>query len=1074
MVMGFISNRRTGRAVLLLLGLGILISFFPPAASAANIGTVVPVVGQVADLIYDAARNLVYLANSSRNDVEIYSVDRGQLVGSIFTGLQPASLALSPDGNTLYVANIGSQTISAVNLNSRSVADYFVGSRPDSIAVGSDGKVVILGTAGLLRLDPVGGQLIPVPISPPPTPLAGIPVIPVSPTPAGFLAGLVVTASGNLIIGLSNTRLFVYEVASGTVLRSRMVTGLRAILSAAADGSRFMAGPFLFDTQTLTILGRAGTVTPTLTGGSAFSVDGNAVYATFSTQLPINPLNTNDPQNPGGAVIPGAFPGQISGLQTRGVLQILRSSSLTPQLGLRLPEAITSKIISSSDGQNLFANSASGLLVIPIGQLTNLPVLDVSATNVVLSVDMCNRGIATASVQVRNVGGGRMTFGATLNNQGAPVILNQRSGVASSTLNISFDPRSVTIRGTRQYAVVLVSPEAVNIEPAILVNLNFRDVGDRGAIVPMTGVGVDMQMDSRRQRLYIANYTEDQIEVFSLDSQTFLPPIRVGNRPLSMAMVDPFTLVVANSGAENLSVVDLDAMQEIDQIPMAPVPLNMTPLFPRSIAASSNAVLFSAVPLAAAGLAPGNGSVWQLSLLTHSAFPRLDLGTGTFNLIQGRNLLLAPADGSGILVVEGNGNLRLYDPIADTFPVIRTAAVPGLRGTASASADGGYYVVDNSVFNSVLGSQGTIGPSGLGFAGAPAPASLAFGVIATGNNAVRVQAASAQTPVQSLQRYNLFTLQPDLQVLLPEQVMDISPAQIGIATGTRQWPPRTTALELGVNNQTQLLPRGMATDSSNNAYLLTFSGLSIVSLTAAAGRPPSFQASGVVNGASRTSGPLSPGSRITIFGANLADAATAGTTPWPRTLGGVCVTANEVAIPLLNTSPTQIDAQLPPDLATGRVTLTVRSTRLGQVSAGVGIQVNRTSPGVFSMDVNGQQQAALFHTADLTLVTPDYPAERDEYLILYATGLGPVRPAVPAGEGGSADPVSATTETVGVEIGGHPYVVLSSELAPGAVGVYQIDLYVPGDRVQGDDLPVVVTAGGVSSASGNAPLAAIH
>ena len=96
MVMGFISNRRTGRAVLLLLGLGILISLSPPAASAANIGTVVPVVGQVADLIYDAARNLVYLANSSRNDVEIYSVDRGQLVGSIFTGLQPASLALMP------------------------------------------------------------------------------------------------------------------------------------------------------------------------------------------------------------------------------------------------------------------------------------------------------------------------------------------------------------------------------------------------------------------------------------------------------------------------------------------------------------------------------------------------------------------------------------------------------------------------------------------------------------------------------------------------------------------------------------------------------------------------------------------------------------------------------------------------------------------------------------------------------------------------------------------------------------------------------------------------------------------
>ncbi|MBI2822107.1 MAG: hypothetical protein HYX74_07760 [Acidobacteria bacterium] len=1081
--MAFFSSRRTCRAVLPLLGLGMLFFFSGPTVFAANIGTVVPVVGQVTDVVYDEPRNLVYLANPPRNEVEIYSVDGGQLVGSFFTGLQPASLALSPDGNTLYAANIGSLTISAIDLNfQQRVAEYFVGSRPDSIAVGSDGKVVILGTAGLLRLDPVTGVLFPVPISPPPTPPAGLPPIPASPTPAGFLAGLVATASGNLMIGLSTNRLFVYEVASGTVLRSRNVTGLRALLSASTDGSRFMAGPFLFDTQTLTILGRAGTVSATLTGGSAFSVDGNAVYATFSTQPPINPLNTNNPQHPGGAVIPGAIAGRTSGRPTQAVLQILRSSSLAPELGLRLPEAITSKIISSSDGQNLFASSTSGLLVIPVGRLSNLPVLDVSATNVVLSVDMCNRTVATASVQVRNVGGGRMTFAAAVNNQNAPVILNQRSGVASSTLNISFDPRRVTTRGTQQYAVVLVAPEAVNIEPAILVNLNFRDVGDRGTIVPMTGVGVDLQMDPARQRLYIANYTQDQIEVFSLESQTFLPPIRVGNRPRSLAMVDPFTLVVANSGAENLSVVDLDTMQETDQIPMAPVPLNATPLFPRAVAASSNAVLFSAVPLpAASGVAPGNGSVWQLSLLTHSAFPRLNLGTGTTNVIQGRNLLLAPADGSAIVVVEGNGNLRLYDPIADTFAVTRAGAVTGLRGTASAAADGSFYVVDNFVFNSVLALQGAIAPStagppgrpGGGPGGAQAQAALAFGVIAAGNNAVRVQAATTQTPVQSLQRYNLSTLQPELQVFLPEQVIDISPAQIGTVTGTRQWPPRTTALELGVNNQTQLLPRGMAMDSSNNAYLLTFSGLSIVSLRAAAGRTPSFQASGVVNSASGTR-PVSPGTLITIFGSNLADSAEASTTPWPRTLGGVCVTANEVAIPLLSTSPTQIDAQLPPDLGTGRVTLTVRSTRLGQVSAGVQVQVSATSPGVFSMDVNGQQRALLFHAADLMLVTPDYPADRDESLILYATGLGPVSPAVPAGQAASADPVSTTNQRVEVAIGGHPYVVIGSGLAPGFVGVYQIHIYVPGSRVQGDDLPVVVTAGGMSSATNDAPLAAIH
>lgn len=1052
--------------------IALLVCLSASTGFAATIGTLVPVVGAVADLIYDAPRNVVYLANSSRNQVEIYSVDGGRLTGSIGTGLQPAGLALSPDGNALYVANVGSLTISVINLISQQrVTDYAVGSRPDSIAVGSDGRVVILGTAGLLRLDPATGGIFPVPISPPATPPQGI-NIPVSPTPVGFFAGLVTTASGNLIIGLSNNRLFVYEVASGTVLRSRMVTGLRAFLSASTDGSRFMAGPFLFDTQTLTILGRAGTVANNLTGGSAFSVDGNAVYAYFSTQAQINPLNTNNPQNPGGAVVPGGIPGQNSSAQTtRAVLHVMRSSSLTPQLGLRLPEPITSKMISSSDGQYVFANSATGLLVIPIGQLSNLPILDVSVTNVVLSVDICNRTIATATVQVRNLGGGRMTFATALTNQNAPVTVARGSGVAPTTLTISFDPRNVNTRGTLQYVVMLVSPEAVNVEPAILVNLNFRDVGDRGAIVPMTGVGVDLQMDAARQRLYIANYTQDQIEVFDLASQTFLPPIRVGNRPLSMAMADANTLLVANNGTEGISVVDLEAMQEIEQIPMGPFPLNAAALFPRSIAASTNAVLFSAVPLAAAGLAPGNGSIWQLSRITHTAFPRPNLGLGTINFIQGRNMLIAPENGSSIVTVEGNGNLRLYDPIADTFTVARNGAVPGLRGTGSAAPDGSSYVVDNLVFNSALGPQGSIGPSTAGLPPAQANTiAAAFGVAAAGDAAIRVQAAPNVLSPQSLQRYNLLTLQPDLQLSLPEQVLDISPALVGVANGNRQWPPRAVALELGVNNQTQLLRRGMVVNN-NNAYVLTYSGLSIVSLTPPAGRVPLL--SGVVNGASRTAS-VSPGSLITISGVNLADSATANGTPLPRTLAGVCVTANEIAIPLFSTSPTQIQAQLPPDLGTGRFTLTVRSTRLGLASAGRPIQVAATGPGVFSITVNGQQRAALLHSEDGALVIPDYPARRDETLLLYATGLGPVSPAVAGGVPGSSNPLSVATQPIGVSIGGVPYLVTWAGLAPDNVGIYQINIYVPGDRVQGDDLPVVVSAGGTSSTVDNAPLASIH
>src|SRR5215472_9685644 len=97
----------------------------------ATIGTVVPVVGQVLDMVHDPSRNVVYIANPTRNDVEVFSLD-GKRVAAIPTGLTPGSLALSADGNTLYVANSASQTISAINLITQQDAqDFGVSQRPD-------------------------------------------------------------------------------------------------------------------------------------------------------------------------------------------------------------------------------------------------------------------------------------------------------------------------------------------------------------------------------------------------------------------------------------------------------------------------------------------------------------------------------------------------------------------------------------------------------------------------------------------------------------------------------------------------------------------------------------------------------------------------------------------------------------------------------------------------------------------------------------------------------------------------------------------------------------------------------
>src|SRR5262249_8956917 len=79
----------------------------------------------------------------------------------------------------------------------------------------------------------------------------------------------------------------------------------------------------------------------------------------------------------------------------------------------------------------------------------------------------------------------------------------------------------------------------------------------------------------------------------------------------------------------------------------------------------------------------------------------------------------------------------------------------------------------------------------------------------------------------------------------------------------------------------------------------------------------------IVNAASLTAGPVAPGSLISIFGSNLADATEFASATWlPRSLGGATLSINRVAAPLLFVSPSQINAQVPfgvplgPSLAT--------------------------------------------------------------------------------------------------------------------------------------------------------------
>jgi uncharacterized protein (TIGR03437 family) len=98
------------------------------------------------------------------------------------------------------------------------------------------------------------------------------------------------------------------------------------------------------------------------------------------------------------------------------------------------------------------------------------------------------------------------------------------------------------------------------------------------------------------------------------------------------------------------------------------------------------------------------------------------------------------------------------------------------------------------------------------------------------------------------------------------------------------------------------------------------------------------------------------------------------------------------------------------------------------------------------------------------------PAKRGEFISIFCTGLGDVTNRPPSGAAGVViNPfwgltMPSTTISVPVaSIGGIRAPVTFSGLAPGFVGLYQVNVQVLDNAPSGDAVPVVVTLGGASS-----------
>ena len=160
---------------------------------------------------------------------------------------------------------------------------------------------------------------------------------------------------------------------------------------------------------------------------------------------------------------------------------------------------------------------------------------------------------------------------------------------------------------------------------------------------------------------------------------------------------------------------------------------------------------------------------------------------------------------------------------------------------------------------------------------------------------------------------------------------------------------------------------------------------------------------------------LSPGGLFTIFGAGFSANST--------------VTLAGKPVQLVATFPFQINALIPVGTPAGKATLQVTGA-LGTASKEV--TISALSPGIFLLGSN--VQGAIVNLPDATINSPDFPAQRGQFISIYSTGLGSTV---------LRNGLQQTTANVSVVVNTVTIPSSFAGLTPGFVGLYQVNAQLP-------------------------------
>jgi uncharacterized protein (TIGR03437 family) len=257
-----------------------------------------------------------------------------------------------------------------------------------------------------------------------------------------------------------------------------------------------------------------------------------------------------------------------------------------------------------------------------------------------------------------------------------------------------------------------------------------------------------------------------------------------------------------------------------------------------------------------------------------------------------------------------------------------------------------------------------------------------------------------------------------------------------------------SVLNLGSNTQTTTVAVGTSPSALGLSYAVAGSTIGNVAAT--------------VNGASFASAAaVAPGSLVSLFGTGIGPSAsaTASSLPLPYTLGGYQVKIGGLLAPLLYVSSGQINCQVPFEVA-GQTSAQVTVTNGTVTSSPSTVNLTSSAPGIF---VGAGTQGAVLNQ-DYSANSAANPAARGTVVQIFATGQGAVSNQPADGAGAPTSPTANTPSNPTVAIGGLPAAVQFSGLAPGFVGLWQVNATVPAGVTPGANVSLTIALNGLSNA----------